>query len=140
MIFAHGRSVRQIIRLIQRIYTKQDYIYIHVDSRNEFLYNELKYLDNEENIRVTDRRFATIWAGTSLLDAQLSAMKEMFELNWKMDFVSTLSGTDYVLKKTEDFKKYLAKYRGISFVKSAKLIVKANVESNHGSKFLNFLN
>ena len=135
VIFAHGRSVRQIIRLIQRIYRKEDYIYVHVDLRNEFLYDELKYLDFEENIRITDKRFATIWAGTSLMDAQLSAMKEMFELNWKMDFVTTLSGTDYVLRKTEDFKRYLGKYRGINFVKSAKLVIKANVDGNYGSMF-----
>ena len=67
LLILHGRSIRQINRLFTRIYNKNDYFYIHIDSRSEYLYEEMKYLDKIENIHVTQQRFATIWSGTSLL-------------------------------------------------------------------------
>ena len=133
LMFVHGRSLRQIMRLLQRIHREEDFIYIHVDSRSDFLYKELKYLDNGKNIKITERRFAMIWAGTSLLEAQLSAMKEMFELNWSMDFVTTLSGADYILRTPEEFSKYLEKYNGMNFIQSTQKLFRAGID--HGRKF-----
>ena len=108
----HGRSVRQIKRLINRIYTPDDYIYIHVDARNQMLFDELKGLEIKENIKVTDNRFITIWGGHMLFEMQFHAMLEMFDLKWDFDFWVNLSGADYVLKKPQDFKHFLRQYLG----------------------------
>ena len=112
----HGRSDRQIMRLLKRIYNPDDYFYIHIDARSDYLYDSLKKLHNGQNIFVAENRFITIWSGTSLLQMYLNAMKEMVGMNWKFDFVTTISGADYILKKPEEFKHYLSQNIGMNFV------------------------
>ena len=92
-----------------------------MDSRSEYLYGNLKSLETEngfENIKVTEKRFATIWGGASLLQMMVSAMREMLELQWNFDFVINLSESDYILKHPKYLKKFLAPQKGMNFVKS----------------------
>ena len=98
----HGRSVRQILRLFNRIYNPEDYFYIHVDTRSQYLFDQLKHLENEQNVIVTENRFSPIWGGASLLHMMLNSMKEMLNLDWKFDFFINLSGTDYVMKHPKE--------------------------------------
>ena len=93
------------MRLFKKIYCKDDYFYLHIDARSEYLYDQLKNLDNGKNVIVTKNRIKTIWSGTSLLQMYLTAMKEMLEMNWNFDFVTSISGQDYILKKPEEFKR-----------------------------------
>ena len=55
-------------------------------------------------------------AGSSILNMMLNSMSEMFKMGWKMDFITDISGTDYLLKKPEEFKKYLSQHIGMNFV------------------------
>ena len=74
----HGRSIRQVKRLFYRLYNPDDFIYIHVDSRSQYMYDHLKPLEiGHPNVIVTETRFATIWGGVSLLTMMISSMKEM---------------------------------------------------------------
>ena len=112
----HGRSVRQVLRLFKRLYNPDDYIYIHVDARSQYMYDILKPLDNGSNVIVTDRRFTPIWGGVTLMTMMLNAMKEMLEFNWNFDFFIDLSGADYLLKKPAVMKEYLRHKVGMNFV------------------------
>ena len=112
----HGRSYRQIMRLLKRIYHPDDYFYIHIDARSDYLYDSLKILHNGKNVFIAENRFTTIWSGTSLLQMYLNAMQKMVEMDWKFDFVTTISGADYILKKPEEFKSYLSQNIGLNFV------------------------
>ena len=95
----HGRSIRQVKRLFHRLYNPDDFIYIHVDSRSQYMYDHLKPLENGRfNVIVTETRFATIWGGVSLLTMMISSMREMLESQWDMDFIINVSGSDYLIK------------------------------------------
>ena len=59
LVMVHGRNVRQILRLVDRIYDDEDYFYIHVDSRSEYLYDSLKHLDKEIKCNVCEETFPT---------------------------------------------------------------------------------
>ena len=118
LFIVHGRSLRQVYRLLQKLYNPDDFFYFHVDSRSEFMYGHLKVLENHQNIKVTENRFATIWGGASLLQMMISSMQEMLDLNWNMDFVINLSESDYLLKHPESLKKFLVLQKGTNFVKS----------------------
>ena len=113
----HGRSIRQVKRLFHRLYNPDDFIYIHVDSRSQYMYDHLKPLENGRfNVIVTETRFATIWGGVSLLTMMISSMREMLESQWDMDFIINVSGSDYLIKTPEELKTYLSGHVGMNFV------------------------
>ena len=116
MIFVHGRSLRQILRLLKRLHNHNDYYFIHVDPRSNYLYESLKVLDNGKNVIVTKDRHKIIWGGVSQMQVYLKSMKNMLGMKWGMDFVVTVSGSDYVLKKVEEFRDYLSNHIGRNFV------------------------
>ena len=120
LFIVHGRSLRQVYRLLQKLYNPEDFFYFHVDSRSEYMYGHLKDLENKglDNIKVADDRFATIWGGASLLQMMIASMQEMLKLKWNMDFVINLSESDYLLKHPQNLKKFLALQKGMNFVKS----------------------
>ncbi|CBY34874.1 unnamed protein product, partial [Oikopleura dioica] len=67
-LIVHGRSLRQIKRLVKNIYHTDHVLYFHVDSRSHWLHSELKKLTLEyPNIFLADWRETPIWGGTSLL-------------------------------------------------------------------------
>lgn len=70
------------------------------------------------NIRLTRRRFATIWGGASLLKMLLSCMQELLQLDWKWDFVLNLSESDYPVKVVGRLVDFLGANRDRNFVKS----------------------
>ena len=116
----HGRAVRQHMRLLKRLYNQNDFFYIHIDSRSDFLYGHLKALNNGDNVIVTDQRFATIWGGASRVKMMTNAMREMLDHQWNFDFLIDLSGADYILKKPSELRKYLAQHQGMNFIWSTK--------------------
>ena len=108
--------MRQIIRLFQSIWTKDDFYYIHLDSRSEFLLDHLKFLTEHKNVYITEQRFAIVWGGTTLLKMQMNAFQEILDLKWNFDFIMNMSGSDYMVKTTKELKDYLSKNPGMNFV------------------------
>lgn len=72
------------------------------------------------NIRLTRKRFSTIWGGASLLQMLLSCMRELLEehSDWRWDFVINLSESDYPVKRLDRLVDFLTANRGRNFVKS----------------------
>ncbi|KAL8569523.1 hypothetical protein ACOMHN_002070 [Nucella lapillus] len=116
----NGRQVRQVVRLLRTIYHPRHYYYIHVDSRQEFLFRELLPLEQRlENVMLTRARFATIWGGASLLQAHLAFLTELVDRrDWSWDYYINLSESDYPLKTVADLTRYLTAYKGLNFLKS----------------------
>ena len=54
LFMIHGRSLRQIKRLLRWLYNPLDYFFFHVDSRSSYLYREIKELEKiyPDNIKV----------------------------------------------------------------------------------------
>ena len=45
LLTLNGRASRQVRRLIKRLYDDRNYIYIHVDSRQDYLFREMKAIE-----------------------------------------------------------------------------------------------
>ena len=118
LITISGRGSRQVRRLIKQLYNGRNYFYIHVDSRQDYLYREMKDLELlfPENIYVTPNRMTTIWGGSSYLFMLIQCFKDLLQKPWKWDFVLNLSESDYPLKKIEDFVSFLSNNRDKNFV------------------------
>ncbi|XP_025094417.1 xylosyltransferase 1-like isoform X3 [Pomacea canaliculata] len=116
----NGRQTRQVVRLLRTLYQPHHYYYIHVDSRQEYMFRELLPLEELlPNVMVTRNRFATIWGGSSLLQAHLSFLKELLDkTEWAWDYYINLSESDYPIKTISDLTSYLTTYKGLNFLKS----------------------
>lgn len=119
LLTLNGRALRQVKRLIKILFHVDHYFYIHVDIRQDYLYRELLSLERQfPNIRLTRKRFATIWGGASLLTMLLSTMSELLHSNWEWDFVLNLSESDYPVKPLSRLVEFLSANAKMNFVKS----------------------
>ncbi|KAK5642064.1 hypothetical protein RI129_008231 [Pyrocoelia pectoralis] len=119
LLTLNGRALRQIKRLIRILYHEDHYFYIHIDVRQDYLFRELLRLEKQfSNIRLTRKRFCTIWGGASLLQMLLSSMRELLSSDWRWDFVINLSESDYPVKTGNKLVEFLTANKGKNFVKS----------------------
>lgn len=119
LLTLNGRALRQVRRLIKMLYHKDHYYYIHVDVRQDYLFRELLSLEKFPNIRVSRKRFATIWGGASLLEMLRSCMLELLKMDdWNWEFILNLSESDFPVKRIEKLTQFLSGNRNKNFVKS----------------------
>ncbi|XP_072386942.1 xylosyltransferase oxt [Diabrotica undecimpunctata] len=120
LLTLNGRALRQIKRLLKILYHKDHYYYIHIDIRQDYLYRELLPLEQIlPNVRLTRKRFATIWGGASLLEMLRSCMWELLNMKeWKWDFVLNLSESDFPVKPVQKLSEFLTLNKNRNFVKS----------------------
>lgn len=66
LFMVHGRSLRQIKRLLKWLYNPLDYFFFHVDSRSSYLYREIKELEKKypDNIKVSVVMVVKFLSGT----------------------------------------------------------------------------
>ncbi|CAF0959935.1 unnamed protein product [Rotaria sordida] len=114
------KNLRQIKRLLRAIYSRQHYYLIHVDSRENYLYQELLILSKRiSNIHLTNKRYPTTWGASTLLTAHLDGFKQIFdELKWNFSFVLNLSETDFPLKPIQVLTTFLSMYTSYNFLRS----------------------
>ncbi|TRY69651.1 hypothetical protein DNTS_028420 [Danionella cerebrum] len=120
VLVVHGRSVRQLRRLLKAIYHRDHFYYIHVDKRSNYMYREvLKMAELYPNVRVTPWRMVTIWGGASLLKAYLRSMLDLLSmLDWNWDFFINLSATDFPTRTNDELVAFLSQNRDKNFLKS----------------------
>ncbi|XP_059620080.1 xylosyltransferase oxt [Phlebotomus argentipes] len=119
LLTLNGRALRQVHRLLKALYSPQNYFYIHVDSRQDYLFRNLVRLESKyPNIRLTRQRFSTIWGGASLLQMLLTSMRELLASSWSWDYVINLSESDFPVKSMEKLTDFLTANHGMNFVKS----------------------
>ncbi|CAG2159896.1 unnamed protein product, partial [Oppiella nova] len=122
LLTLNGRSLRQINRLLKNIYDSKHFYYIHIDSRQDYLFRELIKLESKlANVRVSRVRLSTIWGGASLLQMLLNSIQQIFETNvWpnSWDFLINISESDFPLKPVHELENFLLANRGKNFVKS----------------------
>uniref|UniRef100_A0A1L8E2J2 protein xylosyltransferase n=1 Tax=Nyssomyia neivai TaxID=330878 RepID=A0A1L8E2J2_9DIPT len=119
LLTLNGRALRQVHRLLKALYTPSNFFYIHVDSRQDYLFRNLQRLEMKySNIKLTQQRFSTIWGGASLLQMLLTSMRELLASPWQWDYVINLSESDFPVKSVEKLVDFLTANRGMNFVKS----------------------
>ena len=113
--------MRQVKRLLKRIYYQHNFYLIHVDSRQDLMHRELSAIADmfPGNVRMVKNRRPGIWGGTSVLEMLIASIEELLKMDdWKWDFVLNLSESDYPVKSNEALRAYLGANRGRNFVKS----------------------
>lgn len=119
LLTLNGRALRQVTRLLKLLYHKNHFYYIHVDVRQDYLFRKLLFLEKRfSNIKLSRKRFATIWGGASLLKMLRACMNNLLHLKWEWDFVLNLSESDYPVKTVEKLTDFLSANRDKNFVKS----------------------
>ncbi|XP_062552577.1 xylosyltransferase oxt [Armigeres subalbatus] len=121
LLTLNGRALRQVNRLLKTLYSPRHYYFIHIDSRQEYLYRELLKLEQYfPNIRLSRNRWSTIWGGASLLQMLLGSIEYMLKEipHWRWDFVLNLSESDFPVKTLDKLVNFLGANRGKNFVRS----------------------
>ena len=121
LLTINGRASRQVKRLIKKLYDGENYIFLHVDARNDYLYREMKEVESRfpDLIYVTDRRRNIVWGGTSMLRMLLDCYETLLnKKEWNWDFVINLSESDYPVRKREELISFLNKNRNKNFIQS----------------------
>ena len=86
--------MRQVKRLLKRIYHEHNFYLIHVDSRQDLMHRELSAVADRfpANVRMVRNRRPGIWGGISVLEMLVASIEELLEMrDWKWDFVLNLS-------------------------------------------------
>uniref|UniRef100_A0A1B6CJW1 protein xylosyltransferase n=1 Tax=Clastoptera arizonana TaxID=38151 RepID=A0A1B6CJW1_9HEMI len=119
LLTLNGRAVRQVKRLLKTLFHRDHFFYIHIDSRQDYMFRELLSLEMRfSNIRLSRRRHSTIWGGASLLTMLLESMAELIQADWDWDFVINLSESDFPVKSNKDLVEFLTVNKERNFVKS----------------------
>ena len=94
------KNFNQIKLLTDQLADELTHVYIHVDKKNEELFNDLKneYV-NSENVSIIDKRIKVNWSGFSQVQATLNLMESALENNnFKFEYISLISGQDFPIK------------------------------------------
>lgn len=120
ILTVNGRAARQILRLFKSLYHIDHYFYIHVDSRQDYLFREMQELEKSfSNVHVSTVRRSTIWGGASLLKILLHCMESILEIkDWHWDYIINLSESDYPIKTNEELVGFLSSNYERNFLKS----------------------
>lgn len=106
LLILNGRAVMQVKRLLKSIYSRVHIYYLHVDKRDDYLFNELLPLEKSySNIIVARRRFVTIWGGPSLLDMIIDSIAYLSKYGW--NYMINLSGSDFPIKPLDKLELFL---------------------------------
>ncbi|KAM3717643.1 Xylosyltransferase sqv-6 [Dirofilaria immitis] len=137
----NGRNTRQINRLLRIIYSPKHYYIIHVDSRQQYMFEEMVKVvatirrAGFANVYLVEKRYATIWAGTTLLFMILDVLKiALYSLNWtNWDFMLNLSESNFPILSMVELEFHLARNKGRIFLgnhgyDTAKFIQKQGLE------------
>lgn len=137
-----GRSARQVVRLLNLIYSQHHFYYIHVDvvsfnndnghtyfgqyimsrifKRCDYLYDQLIHLESKvDNIKLKRQRLTVVWAGPSQISVLIESLRDLFGGlygQWRWDFVINLTESDFPLWTLSDFEWFLASHPGKNFL------------------------
>ena len=112
------KNFNQIKLLTDQLADELTHVYIHVDKKNEELFNELKneYV-NSENVSIIDKRIKVNWSGFSQVQATLNLMESALENNnFKFEYISLISGQDFPIKSNDYIRKFLSDNNGNEFI------------------------
>lgn len=107
LILCH-KNVTQVIELINSLVDSYADVFVHVDKKNDELYNILcDRFDKHSGVNVLEERVCVSWGGFSQIEAILRLIKNMLEMEVDYSYVSLLSGQDLLIKPHVQLYKYL---------------------------------
>lgn len=85
-------------------------VFIHIDKKNDSLYNELKsFYSKNNNIYFVSNRISVNWSGFSQVKATIELLKLVDSTNNRYDYIHFISGQDLLLMKQDQLDQYLIK-------------------------------
>lgn len=103
IILAH-KNIEQLLRLVKRLDDHSSLFYIHIDKKLNFL--DLELLTRlPGRVQIMDR-MVTRWAGFSLVEATLKAMRAAKDSQINFHTITLLSGQDYPIKSNDYINKF----------------------------------
>jgi len=119
LILVH-RYPGQFKRLFRAIYHPANYYLVHVDRRSGVgLQTEIQdFLSSFTNASLLKSQ-RILWAGYSIVDAELRGIEELLKISSEWEFFINLSGQDFPLKSQMHIQDFLSRNRGNDFIKVA---------------------
>jgi len=119
LILVH-RYPGQFKRLFRAIYHPANYYLVHVDRRSGVgLQTEIQdFLSSFTNASLLKSQ-RILWAGYSIVDAELRGIEELLKISSEWEFFINLSGQDFPLKSQMHIQDFLSRNRGDDFIKVA---------------------
>lgn len=116
MVLAH-KNFEQIKMLIDQISDEQTDIFIHIDKKNDALYQQLQSETHKNNnVFIIEDRVSVNWSGFSQIDATLNLIKKVVRINRDYDYVSLISGQCFPIKSNDYIRDFLTENKGKEFI------------------------
>jgi len=114
------RFPEQFKRLFKAIYHPENYYLIHLDKKTSLeIYDDIQdFLTDFQNTYILESK-NVVWGGYSMIQAELSGIKYLLDINAEWDFFINLSGQDFPLKSQDFIRDFLGKNKGNNFIKIA---------------------
>src|SRR5699024_113161 len=116
LILAH-KDYEQVTLLIEQLIDEDTHVFVHVDKKNNKLYEELESGNkSKNNVHILSDRVSVNWSGFSQVDATLKLLTSAMLSDFKFEYVSLLSGQCLPIKSNEYIKSFLSEYKGFEFL------------------------
>jgi hypothetical protein len=98
---------QQCVRLVSRLLLDDDaHIFLHIDRKSKDDFSAAGMLD-PSRVHFVSERWQVSWAGFSMIEATLAAMREALAYRLSFGYLVLLSGMDYPIKHPAEIKYYL---------------------------------
>ena len=137
LIMVH-KNIKQVERLVTKLYHKDFDFYIHVDKKINV--EDFEHLSNLSNVYLIKEREVINWAAYSFTKNILRCVREVLK-SGDYDFVSLMSGQDYPIKSSQVIYEFFKNNLGKSFVSYDDLnsewwrLAKGRIEKYHFTDF-----
>ena len=104
----------QIERLIKKFSYDESDFYIHLDKKINI--SDFAYLGHLERVYFIKTRVKVNWGGFGVTAGILNSIEEILSSGRKYDFISIVSGQDYLIKPVASFYLHLQNNLGKNFI------------------------
>ncbi|WP_343290227.1 beta-1,6-N-acetylglucosaminyltransferase [Turicibacter bilis] len=116
LIVAH-KNFEQTKQLIEFIADDDHHVYIHIDQKNDGLFNQLKqYFQSFNTVFFLEQRMSINWGGLSQVLVTIQLLKQAS--NRSYDFYHLISGQDLFIKTKKEVSSFLKKNKGRQFLET----------------------
>ena len=116
LIVAH-KNFEQTKQLIEFIADDDHHVYIHIDQKNDGLFNQLKqYFQSFNTVFFLEQRMSINWGGLSQVLVTIQLLKQASNRGY--DFYHLISGQDLFIKSKKEVSSFLKKNKGRQFLET----------------------
>ena len=120
IILAH-QNPAQLERLVDRLYDKDTYFFIHIDRQVDITEFEKNLKDKKQVYFLpNEKRIQSLWGSCRVIDATLALVEQVIQYNSE-GYTVLLSGQDYPLKSNTEIRRFFEKSNECNYIEGFKL-------------------